>query len=261
MLKRALLFLSLAAFLPNTSRAYDATDMVHASRGTLPLVLTVPHDGGEFLGFTPARSKGAKFRDAGTRELAERVASRLEERLGKRPYVVIAKFSRKYLDANRSEQDAMESQNALPAYRAYHDQIGAYVSELKSQFPAGSLLLDIHGQSDEPNTTFRGTRAGLTVKAMLDRFGPSVLQGDRSIIGVLAARGYQVFPALGADSLREDTRFAGGYAVFTYGSHLATGIDAIQLEFGKSHRANLRLAEDLADALVIFMTQFELLPK
>jgi N-formylglutamate amidohydrolase len=261
MLKQTLLFLSLTVFLPSASCAYDAADMVQSSKGTLPLILTVPHDGGAFLGLTPVRTKGAIVRDAGTQELAERVASRIEERLGKRPYVVIAKFSRKYLDANRPEQDAMESQNALPAYRAYHDRIGTYVAELKNQFPAGSLLLDVHGQSDEPNTTFRGTRAGLTAKALLDRFGPSALQGDKSIIGVLAAKGYQVFPAPGADSLREDRRFSGGYTVFAYGSHLATGIDAIQLEFGKSHRANPRLAEDLADALVIFMTQFELLPK
>lgn len=143
----------LVALLSGTSSAYEASNVVESSKGDLPLILTVPHDGGEFLGLIPVRTKGAVVRDAGTRDLAERVASLLEERLGKRPYVVIAKFSRKYLDANSAEQDAMESQDALPAYRAYHDQVSTFVAEIKSKFPAGALLVDIHGQSDDPNTT------------------------------------------------------------------------------------------------------------
>lgn len=118
----------------------------------------------------------------------------------------------------------------------------------------------MHGQSDDPDITFRGTRAGLTAKVLLSRFGPAALQGDNSITGVLAAKGYPVHPKPGADSLREDPRFAGGYTVFSYGSQHPEGIDAIQLEFGSKHRANPRLAEDLTDALVVFMTQHAILP-
>ena len=261
MLTRVALLLFFATFMPTASHAYDASEMVIASKGTLPLILTVPHDGDEFLGFIPVRSKGAIVRDAGTRGLAERVATLLEQKLGRRPYLVIAKFSRKYLDANRPEHAAMESQDALPAYRAYHDQVTSFVAEIKRQFPMGALLVDVHGQSDDPNTTFRGTRSGLTAKALLNRFGPSALQGEKSITGLLAAKGYQVNPAVAQESLLEDRRFAGGYTVFTYGSQRVEGIDAIQLEFGKYHRANMRLAEDLAEALIVFMTQYELLPR
>ena len=261
MLRRSYLSLLLLALAPGISLAYDAPSLVVSSKGTLPLVLTVPHDGGEFVGLLPVRKKGALVRDVGTRELAEHVASILETRTGKRPYLVVARFSRKYLDANRAEQDAMESEDALPAYKAYHEQISAYISELKAKFPAGSLLLDVHGQSDDPDTTFRGTRAGLTTKALLGRFGAASLQGERSITGVLAAKGYAVNPSAGAETLREDPRFSGGYTVFNYGSQHPEGIDAIQLEFGKNHRANERLAEDLAEALFVFMTQYELLAK
>ena len=154
---RAALLSLLVALLPCVSRAADASTLVVASKGTLPLLLTVPHDGGDTIGWVPARSKGAVVRDVGTRELAERVAALLEQRLGKRPYVVIATFSRKYLDANRSDNEAMESEDVLPAYRAYHGRIAAYVAELKARCPAGALLLDVHGQSQDPDTTFRGT--------------------------------------------------------------------------------------------------------
>lgn len=261
MFLRAALLLLLLAILPHASFAYDAQSLIVASKGTLPLILTVPHDGGDFVGLVPVRTKGALMRDAGTRELAERVAILIEERIGKRPYLVIAKFSRKYLDANRPEQEAMQSEQAMPAYKAYHDQIASYVAEVKGRFPGGSLLVDVHGQSDDPNTTFRGTRAGLTTESLLSRFGPSALQGDKSITGVLATRGYQVHPTTGADTLREDSRFAGGYTVFSYGSNRPAGMDAIQLEFGKEHRTNPRLAQDLTESLLVFMTEYGLIPK
>jgi N-formylglutamate amidohydrolase len=246
---------------PCVSLAYDASSMVVSSSGTLPLILTVPHDGDELLGSVPARQKGTVLRDAGTRALAERTAAAVEKRTGKRPYLVIARFSRKYLDANRTERDAMESVDALPAYRAYHDQIAAYIADVKSKFPGGAVLVDVHGQSDDPDTIFRGTRSGLTAKALLQRSGRACLQGDKSITGVLAAKGYAVNPPADAESLREDPRFMGGYTVFNYGSQHARGVDAIQLEFGKNHRANERLPEDLAEALVVFMTQCGLLSR
>jgi N-formylglutamate amidohydrolase len=249
------------ALLPSGSFGYDATAMVMASKGSLPLILTVPHDGGEVLGFMRARTNGAVVRDVGTRELAEKTASALQSKTGKRPYIVIAGFSRKYLDANRPQAEAMESESALPAYKAYHDQVAAYITEVKARFPDGGLLLDVHGQSEDPNTTFRGTRSGLTVKALLQGKGRACVQGPQSIIGVLAAKGYAVNPAVDTESLQEDPRFSGGYTVLTYGSQHPEGIDAIQLEFGKAHRANDKLADDLAEALLTFMTRCGVLAK
>ncbi len=251
----------LSALLPNASQAYDASASVAATAGTMPLLLTVPHDGGDFMGMFPNRVKGATVRDAGTRELAERIAERLQQQTGRRPYLVIARFSRKQLDANRPEADAMESSELLPAYRAYHDQVATYVADMRGKFPSGALLIDVHGQSEEPNTTFRGTRAGLTASRLVSRFGPSALQGRNSLAGILAARGYGVNPPLDAPTLREDPRFSGGYTVFTYGSHKPDGVDAIQLEFGRLHRADPRLAEDAASAILGFMQSHELLPR
>jgi N-formylglutamate amidohydrolase len=259
MLRHFLLSLLLFSFNLGAAFAYDALAMVDSSKGTLPLILTVPHDGGDFLGMVPVRKTGALVRDAGTAELAQRVASVLQARTGKRPYLVIARFSRKYLDANRTEQEAMESEEAMPAYRAYHDQIAAYVAEVKARYPNGSLLVDVHGQSQDPDTTFRGTRAGVTTRALLGRHGQAAIQGVSSIVGVLAAKGYAVNPPVDAQSLGEDPRYSGGFTVFQYGSHKTWGIDAIQLEFGKNHRAQERLAQDFAEALIVFMTQYGLL--
>jgi N-formylglutamate amidohydrolase len=259
--RRPFITLPIAALIAPLAAAYEPSAVIDATPGTLPLLLTVPHDGADFLGLFPHRSKGATVRDAGTRDLAERVASLLQQKLGHRPYLVIAKFSRKHLDANRAEADAMESAEMLPAYRAYHDQVAAYIAQLRNRFPSGSLLIDVHGQSDEPGTTFLGTRSGLTVKNLVSRSGPSSVLGPESIIGQLAARGYRVNPASDADSPREDPRFSGGYTVFTYGSHRPEGIDAIQLEFGRQHRSSSRLPEDLAESIVSFMRAFGLVAR
>ena len=257
--RRQLLTLPLCSAWATAAHAYDVAHLVSATPGTLPLLLTVPHDGGEFLGLLQIRSRGVGVRDAGTADLAERVAAALHSRTGTRPYLVIARFSRKVLDANRPQADAMESADALPAYRAYHGQIAAYVAELKSKYPKGALMVDLHGQSQAPDIVFCGTRAGQTTRRLLQQFGPAALQGEHSLVGLLAARGYQVNPAVGSPTLREDPRYAGGYTVATYGSHHAKGIDAIQLEFGRNQRAQARLAGDVADALFAFMRQHALL--
>ena len=169
MIRRHLLIL-LATLLPSLAAAYDASAVLEARAGSLPLLLTVPHDGNNFLGFYPSRTQGATVRDV-------------------------------------------------------------------------------------------GTRAGLTASRLLGRFGPSALQGANSITGLLAARGYTVNPAPDAPDLKEDPRYAGGYTVFAYGSHRPEGIDAIQLEFGRQHRASSRLAEDLAAALSGFMASHALIAR
>jgi N-formylglutamate amidohydrolase len=155
----------------------------------------------------------------------------------------------------------MESPQALPAYRSYHGEIERHVAELRAAFPQGALLLDIHGQSQELQTTFRGTRGGSTVKALVQRHGAAAIQGEKSILGVLASRGLEVNPRVGAPSLEEDRRFAGGHTVHTYGSHRPQGIDAIQLEFGRSQRRRPSLADDLAEALAVFLTQYGYWPR
>jgi N-formylglutamate amidohydrolase len=240
--------------VPFAALAYDPNDLVTSSPGSLPLILTAPHGGTETIGFISPRVNGVTGRDTGTSELVEKVAGVIEARTGKKPYVVIARFSRKYLDANRAPADAMESQAALPAYERYHGRIAEFVEEVRAKYPDGALLVDVHGQDQEPSTIFRGTRAGLTAKALVARHGAAALQGEKSVTGLLEAKGYRVVPSTTAESLREDRRYDGGYTVFTYGSQRPGGIDAIQLEFGRLYREQkASLADDLADALLEFM--------
>ena len=253
----------------NAINADNADSAVLAEAGNLPLILTIPHDGGQALCCTPARTTGTRVRDTGTYAFARQLAARLEARTGQRPYMVVARYSRQYLDVNRPEAQALQSPQALPAYRAYHAQIARFVAETKSRFPAGALLLDIHGQGAQPDTVFIGTQTGLSTHALLQRQGSAAMQGSQSLIGQLAAKGYPTSPAAHSTNagatLATWPRYAGGYTITSYGSHHAGGIDAMQIELGKNLRRNLppakNFAHDFADALLVFMQAYGLLQR
>ena len=253
----SLTFGTLAALACSNVLAYDPQDKVITRPGSMPIIFSVPHDGDETLGWMASRSKGTTVRDTGTRELAEKTAEILEKKTGTRPYLVIAKFSRKYLDVNRKENDALESEDAIPAYRHYHDTLTAYTKELAQKYAGRALLIDIHGQSDEPEIIFRGSRNGNTAKRLIKEFGPAALQEEHSITGLLQSKGYGVFPPVEAGkNEKEDKRFNGGHIIFAHGSNTPDGIDAIQLEFGKRVREKSELASDFADAIINFQKKF-----
>jgi len=130
------------------------------------------------------------------------------------------------------------------------------VREIREHHGNRGLLVDVHGQGRKSETIFRGTRAGVTVDALLKRSGAQAVQGPKSLIGQLAAMGYGVNPPVGAPLLEEDAKLDGGHTVAAYGSQHRLGIDAIQLEFGSTYRDRdhvKRTASDLAEAIIAFM--------
>lgn len=249
--------LALATLLQAPLDAQDkkaAADFLTVWDGMLPIILSAPHGGRRAVPEVALR-RGVGVpqftveRDNNTAELAEMVAGKILEKSGAKPFLVIAKFERKFIDANRSESAAYEGAAAKPYYDAYHRAILAAATKIRHDWSAG-LLLDIHGQGAESDTIFRGTDNGKSVTALQRRFGREALTGPKSILGQLALKGYRIEPG-GVGNDRE-RRYTGGYTTRTYGSYRGTGIDAIQLEFGTNLRArdNLqRTAEDVAQAI------------
>ena len=235
-----------------TATAADAGELVIARGGTLPILLTAPHGGLEAIPGVPVRSKGTTLTDAHTIELAEALAGHLAKALGGQPYLVSARFSRKYVDANRAEADAFESPQAKAAYDAYHAKVRDFVAQIRERYPQGGLLIDVHGQSEDPGVVHRGTRNGATVAALIQKHGPDALTGSRSILGVVQSKGYKVFPPGAMGEALEDRRYNGGYTVHTYGSRNPGGVDAIQLEVGRDLRTDRGFIAALADGIAVF---------
>jgi N-formylglutamate amidohydrolase len=229
--------------------------LVVAWRGDLPLVISAPHGGRARVEGGADRETGVVVRDEGTAELALLVAQRVIDRLGAKPYVVVAQFSRKDADANRPAEEAYENEAAGAQWRAYHHALRMAVDECRERF-GEALLVDLHGQAREPDVVARGTRDGRTMARLRERLGEEWLLGPRSLDRRLAARGHRVVPEPASDGARaKETLFAGGHIVATYGATSPGGIDAMQFEFGRQ-RDDLRgLARDLGDSLAEFLPE------
>jgi N-formylglutamate amidohydrolase len=255
-----LLLPALIAVAPAAPEAPKPEDFVTVQKGTLPVILSAPHGGKKKVPGVPERTgKGVTsfytVLDTNTAEITESLAAQLEKRLKAKPWVVIARFERKYIDANRSAEQGYESEKARPYYDAYHGALAAACKAVRKKFGRG-ILLDIHGNAVHPNAICRGTQNLKTVTLLKDRDGMAAVRGKSSILGRMEKLGYKVIPsAADDDATKEEPKFTGGYIVQTYGSHTAFAIDAIQVELGSQFRAKDRCeatAKDLADAVALF---------
>lgn len=245
---------ALLLILSHVSAFADAPKLeplITVQKGTLPIILSSPHGGRTPIPDTPPRKgdgiqRFVVVRDDNTTELTEKLADAIEKQLGGRPYVVIARFERKFADPNRAAAEAYEHPNARVHYDAYHEAMKSAVAEVKQNWGRG-LLLDIHGQAVTPDAIYRGTRDGRSVAELVKREGDAAIVGPRSLFGLFAAAGYATLPLQEATGIGKETRFNGGYITDTYGSHQGTSIDAIQLEFGGTLRHKDRLVKTAAD--------------
>jgi len=274
----------LLAFALGTSSAagaqYTTESFVTFQPGEVPVILTAPHGGAQQPTDVAERTaSGAnKSSDSLTKELTQALAARLEPLLGGKPYVVIAEFDRQYIDANREDtfvpgnaaslaaNQAYNDADGRPVYQTYHGKIRQFIDEIHDTFAVDGVLFDIHGQGRFPSTAYRGTRDGRTACGLTNRHGEAALTGPRSVIGRLAAQGYDVYPPVDAplgDPSEGLGGLNGGHTVELYGT--CTGgnrpedIDAIQIENGihlrhASQRADY--AQALANAIAGFYASF-----
>src|SRR5215475_7209304 len=128
---------------------YDAeTNLVSRHQGTLPVILSCPHDGKESPSGVPERTGEGlpatcppfrKVSDLHTREITTGVAQRLLDVFGEAPYVVIAEYDREYIDANRPSGCAYKipAGNEVPAaqqyYDEYHNTLRNFVNEIRAE--------------------------------------------------------------------------------------------------------------------------------
>lgn len=256
--------LLLMLLLVTAGTSARSSDLVDAASGELPVILTAPHGGLENVpGCSERHPAGTRFvnrPDAGTDRLARAIADELKRLTGRAPYLVIARFHRKYIDANRRADEAYGDPGCAAAYEAYHAAVRGHLAGLRAKFPH-AMLFDIHGQTAFRDSILRGTRHGSTVQALLARAGAPAITGPDSVFGRFAAMGYKIVPGNeDAPTDRVEAKnYAGGHTVDLYGSHRAQGIDAMQLEFGRDLRDGARLeqtAKDTAQAIAAFYERF-----
>ncbi|MGE4112160.1 MAG: hypothetical protein AB7E73_15800 [Burkholderiales bacterium] len=261
-MKHLFLLWSIAGLLSAGSAL--ARDLVEAVRGELPVIIAAPHGGRDDVPGCDLRTPtGARFvtaTDFNTDVLARGIAAELERLTGKKPYLVVARFHRKFIDANRRAEEAYGSPGCRADYEHYHAVVRGYVDEVRAKHPH-AVLFDIHGQAAYRDSILRGTRHGVAVSRLLARAGPPAVTGPDSVFGRFAAMGYAVIPPNDTSPLDrvEARNYTGGHTVDLYGSHRADGIDTMQLEFGRDFRGSgivEQTARDTARAIHAFHDRF-----
>jgi N-formylglutamate amidohydrolase len=246
---------------------YTTSQLVARHRGTLPVILTCPHNGDAAPEGVPER-KGQGLPgtchfstrpDLETRLITMGVAQRVLDICGEAPYVVIARFKRAFIDANRPRECAYEVNAAQPFYDAYHGTIRGFIDEIRAENGELGLLFDVHGTvgiTSDPAHLYLGTSNGQTVARLL-RVDPRALARPRSLRGLLTAAGFVVSPQPGQP---ETPALDGGHTVRTYGSGNADGLDAFQIEIDDSLRSitdnRNRLIDRLAHAIVSLVPRY-----
>jgi N-formylglutamate amidohydrolase len=241
--------------------------LITAQLGDAPVIISAPHGGRVRIPGAVERTKGVKVLDTNTAQLALLMSQRLTERMGRRPSFVVAHFSRKDADCNRApepepDDEAYASDAAKACYDAYHDALRVAVDRSRATFGLRVLLVDVHGQARMPEAIVRGTRQGAAMAHLVTEHGPDVIDGPRSVFGLLAAKGYVVEPPLRPQPASEQERpamplrerfFAGGWITERYGAASGAGVNALQLEFGRMRVDSLeKTATDAADAIAEF---------
>ena len=249
---------------------YSESRLVKRHRGTMPIILTCPHDGTETPsgvsertnGATPAGCNFSTGRDTHASTVAEEVAQRILRETRLSPYVVMARFHRKFIDANRSANCAFTDADGQPFYSEYHNQIQVYVTQLLAQNANRGFLFDIHGTAgvdDDPADIYLGTANGAALTPSFDRnllFARHGLHGllravRRNVAATNSAFRYTVSPADAAAT--ESPAVNGGFTVREYAAQL----NCIQIELQTEMRTDAvkraMLVEDLAYALMNFV--------
>lgn len=255
---------------------YAEQHLVKRHRGTMPVILTAPHGGSEQPAEvleprqsdqTPAGCDFETERDNETALITESVAQKILELTGLSPYVVIANFHRKFIDANRSEPCAFTDLAARPFYDEYHNRIAEYISQIRSQNQSRGFLFDIHGTVEiggDPADIYLGTKNGSTLPFGFDRRNIFMQHGLHGLLkaashqtgagGGGSVLSYRVSP--GNETAIETTQVSGGFTVSTYGAL----INSIQIEIASTIRdvAETRgvFIEDVAFAIINFVRRY-----
>jgi murein DD-endopeptidase MepM/ murein hydrolase activator NlpD len=254
---------------------YTMRNLVSTNSGNLPILLTCSHNGNTSPNAVPERDGSNlhpdchrnfnKLADSFTLDITVGVANNIFRLTKREPYVVIANYHRKYIDANRPRQCAYKVQQAKKYYDTYHRTIARFIRKICEQNTDSNglgFLFDIHGTvgiSKYKADVIIGTNNGKSISSLL-KINRDAMWDDKGLIELLKKQGYKTSPQ--EKDQREIAKFNGGYTVTTYGSTRDNkGLQAIQFEIAPSIRKNKDKREifktNLARSIVRFVSQYD----
>lgn len=255
---------------------YEEDRLVKRHRGTMPVILTCPHDGTEKPSGVDERKEentpdGCGFTPRVTSKLNSSPSRWLQKILdltGLSPYVVVASFGREFIDANRPKNCAFTDPDAELFYNEYHKWTAEFVKEIREENAKRGFLFDIHGTVEirnDPADIYLGTDNGRSPLPGFDRDSIFMQHGLQGLLKSVRRERpapapvfqYRLSPADAV--VPENSSVDGGFTVQRYGVF----INSIQIEIADTIRIcdddddckqkRLFLIEDLAFAIINFV--------
>jgi hypothetical protein len=266
---------------------FGSNNYVEYRAGTLPIIISAPHDGTLEPTDIPDRTCAncTIARDLSTKPLAEAMSAAIEARFGCKPHLIFTTLHRKKLDPNREIGEAsLGNLQSEMAWHDYHNFIEAARKNIIGTQNRG-ILIDVHGHGHAidriewgyllegadlrlPDATLLGTSyinessiRRLVADNIAARNLPQLVRGTYALGTLLANAGYPSVPsASDVAPQAADSYFSGGFITDRYGSHDNSAFDAVQMETyytglrnNSTSRANFGTA--FATAIQTFLNQ------
>jgi autotransporter-associated beta strand protein len=232
---------------------FGRSNYIEYIAGDLPIILSAPHGGALQPAELPNRTYGTFATDTNTEDLARRIRTEIQNRIGHVPHIIICRLDRDKIDANR---DIVEGAQGHPlteiSWTEFQNFIGAARTNATARHGRG-FYIDLHGhghsiQRLELGYLLTATELRLTDGTLnsafyenkssiraLSQFSPltfpQLLRGDTSFGAMIADLGYPAVPCPD-DPAPEvgDSYFNGGYNTVQHGSRDGGTIDGMQIE-------------------------------
>lgn len=237
--------------------AKNEAAFIEYTQGTYPLIIVAGHGGSDSPDNWVVRNgpEAMVEKDVYTAPISRGVVSTMQTRYGRRPYLIVNRIHRKYVDVNRpAGAKAFESAEGKSVYTSYHKAIARAVREAVQRW-GFAFLVDVHGQTSEPADLYLGTARRRAMNDLSARWGENAISGPDSLENHLWNWGYSIprdIPPPGPYEVPSSV--SGGHVVKIYGQ--PQNIDAIQIEIHRRLRMDAssrdRVISDLADALHYF---------
>ncbi|TFF89632.1 MAG: hypothetical protein EU548_07125 [Promethearchaeota archaeon] len=211
-------------------------EYIEFEKGTLPLIISVPHGGTLECRSIPKRIEGIMGIDKATYELSHDLINHIKNKSERLPSYIISKVRRSKIDLNRIETEAFNSNSALAnkIYQLYHRKIKEFISDNLKTFKY-SLLIDIHGfEKDKRPPGYRDVELILGTNNLASLFSKPVPTKDRdkNIRGKIIKKFLNLdIPIAPGRLRRKEYVLTGGYIIKQYGNSKIPGSKSIQIEF------------------------------
>ncbi|MFX1314735.1 MAG: hypothetical protein ACFE9T_02655 [Promethearchaeota archaeon] len=211
-------------------------------KGTIPLILSVPHGGKLKCDEIPTRKNGILGIDKGTIRLTQKLMhymkkySKQKKLKSFKPSYIFSYIPRSKIDLNREKSQAY-IQNSVVAekiYHLYHNKIEQYILENLETFNT-SLLIDIHGfEKSKRPSGFRDVELILGTNNLESFFSKPVSKRywKNTIRGKIIKRFLKLnIPIAPGHPRRREYVLTGGYTTQKYGSLKISKSKTMQIEF------------------------------